>query len=96
MVFRVYLLLLATIYIVAKAGFVPPAEWCLPSAHLKELSGCIAMTDKEDECGGKASDTEKLDCYCTQEVLSSFYEYIASFTSLASPRPRVHRNADDS
>ena len=59
---------------VAKAGFVPPAEWCLPSAHLKELSGCIAMTNKEDECGAKASAEEKLDCYCTQEMLSSFYE----------------------
>lgn len=72
--FRVYLLLLTTLCTVAKAGFVPPAEWCLPSAHLKELSGCIAMTDKEDECGGKSSDEEKLDCYCTQEMLSSFYE----------------------
>lgn len=72
--FRVYLLLLTTLCTVAKAGFVPPAEWCLPSAHLKELSGCIAMTDKEDECGGKSSDEEKLDCYCTQEMLSSFYD----------------------
>ncbi|KAH0543159.1 hypothetical protein FGG08_002504 [Glutinoglossum americanum] len=83
MTLRVYLLLLATIYAVSKAGFVPPAEWCLPSAHLKELSGCIAMTDKEDECGGKASDKEKLDCYCTQEMLSSFYEPAADCTEAA-------------
>jgi hypothetical protein len=67
-------LFLAIICNVAKAGFVPPAEWCLPSAHLKELSGCIAMTNKEDECRAKVSEEEKLDCYCTQEMLSSFYE----------------------
>ena len=70
----VFLLLLAITCNIAKAGFVPPAEWCLPSAHLKELSGCIAMTNKEDECGGKGSDDEKLDCYCAQEMLTSFYE----------------------
>jgi hypothetical protein len=73
-VFRVYLVFIAIISTFANAGFVPPAEWCLPSAHLKELSGCVAMTDKEDECGGKGSEKEKLDCYCTQEMLSSFYE----------------------
>jgi hypothetical protein len=66
---------LATIFIFANAGsFVPPAEVCLPSSHLKELSGCIAMTDKEEECNGKASDDEKLDCFCTQEMLSSYFE----------------------
>jgi hypothetical protein len=75
MTFLLYLLFLVAICTVARAGiFVPPAELCLPSAHLKELSGCIAMTDKEDECGGKGSEEEKLDCYCTQEMLSSFYE----------------------
>jgi hypothetical protein len=74
MTLRAYLLFLAIICNVAKAGIVPPAEWCLPSAHMKELSGCIAMTDKEDECGAKASEEERLDCYCTQEMLSSFYE----------------------
>jgi hypothetical protein len=74
MTFRVCLFFLAIICTFAKAGFVPPAEWCLPSAHLKELSGCVAMTDKEDECGGKGSEKVKLDCYCTQEMLSSFYE----------------------
>lgn len=54
-------------------GFVPPAEMCLPSAHLDKLAGCIAMTDKEDECGGKENEDEKLECFCTQEMLSSFY-----------------------
>ncbi|KAF2260342.1 hypothetical protein CC78DRAFT_584903 [Lojkania enalia] len=57
----------------SKAGFVPPAEWCLPSAHLKELSGCISMTDFEDECDAKPSNDERLDCYCRQEVLSSYF-----------------------
>jgi len=72
---RICLLLLATIFVFANAGpFVPPAEFCLPSAHLKELSGCIAMTDKEEECSGKASDGEKLDCFCTQEMLSAYFE----------------------
>jgi hypothetical protein len=46
----------------------------LPSANMTALSGCIAMTDKEDECGGKESQEEKLDCYCTQEMLNSFFE----------------------
>jgi hypothetical protein len=53
---------------------VPDAKWCLPSSNLTELSGCIAMTDKEDECGGKESQEDKLDCYCTQEVLNSIFE----------------------
>jgi hypothetical protein len=53
---------------------VPDAKWCLPSANMTALSGCIAMTDKEDECGGKESQEEKLDCYCTQEMLNSFFE----------------------
>jgi hypothetical protein len=55
-------------------GFVPPAEWCLPTAHLKELSGCIAMTDKEDECAGKGTEDAKLDCFCTQDMLTAYYE----------------------
>ena len=71
---RLYLLLLAALCTIIKAGFVPPAEWCLPSAHLKELSGCKSMVSKEEECGGKSSQEEKLNCYCTQEMLSSFYE----------------------
>jgi hypothetical protein len=74
MTLRGCLLFLAIICSVAKAGIVPPAEWCLPSAHLKELSGCIAMSNKQDECGAKVSEEERLDCYCTQEMLSSFYE----------------------
>jgi len=65
--------LISTLAVHSKAGFVPPAEWCLPSSHLKELSGCIKMTNLEDECGGKSSEEERLDCYCTQEMLSSFY-----------------------
>lgn len=73
--FHLWLLIFATLFVVAHAGsFVPPADWCLPSAHLKELTGCITMTDKEAECEGKASDDEKLDCYCTQEMFSSFFE----------------------
>jgi len=65
MAFHAYLLFSAT---TTKPGIVPPAEWCLPSPYLKELSGCIAMTDKEAECGIKGSEDEKLDCYCTQEM----------------------------
>ena len=69
------LFVLAAIFIFANVGpFVPPVEFCLPSSHLKELSGCIAMTNKEEECNGKASDDEKLDCFCTQEMLSSYFE----------------------
>jgi len=72
---QVWILLFATLVVVANAGgFVPPAEWCLPSSGLKELSGCIAMTNKEEECEGKSSNDEKLDCYCTQEMLSSYFE----------------------
>jgi hypothetical protein len=71
----IYILVSATLFVISNAGgFVPPAELCLPSSHLKELSGCIAMTEKEDECDGKASNEEKLDCYCTQEMLSSYFE----------------------
>ena len=56
----------------AACGFVPPAEFCLPTSGLKELSGCIAMTNKQDECRAKGTDNEKIDCYCTQEMLSGF------------------------
>jgi hypothetical protein len=71
----IHLFVLAAIFIFANAKpFVPPAELCLPSSGLKELSGCIAMTEKEEECSGKASDDEKLDCFCTQEMLSSYFE----------------------
>lgn len=71
----IHLLILAALWPVRSVagGFVPPAEFCLPSAHLDKLSGCIAMTDKEDECGGKETEDEKLECFCTQEMLSSFY-----------------------
>ena len=68
------LLFIAAICIIAKAAFVPPAEWCLPNAHLKELSGCIAMANKEDECAAKRTHEEQLDCYCTQAMLTSLYE----------------------
>ncbi|KAH8585410.1 hypothetical protein B0O99DRAFT_530952 [Bisporella sp. PMI_857] len=47
---------------------------CLPSSDLKELSGCVAMADKEDECGGKSSHDEKLTCFCVQEMLSAYYD----------------------
>ncbi len=71
----VNLLALATVFVFANAGpFVPPAKLCLPSSGLKELSGCIAMSDKEDECGGKETDDDKLDCFCTQEVLNAYFE----------------------
>jgi hypothetical protein len=56
----------------AAYGFVPPAEFCLPTSGLKELSGCIAMTNKQDECGAKGTNDEKTDCYCSQEMLSGF------------------------
>lgn len=69
------LLILYTLWSLSNAGFVPPAELCLPSSHLKELSGCIAMTNKEDECAAKETEDEKLDCYCTQEMLSSIFAY---------------------
>ena len=61
---------------IAKAGwgFVPSAEFCLPSSGLKELSGCIAMTNKQAECREKSTYEEKIDCYCTQEKLSAFHE----------------------
>jgi hypothetical protein len=58
----------------AAYGFVPPAEFCLPTAGLKELSGCIAMTNKQDSCREKGTDEEKVDCYCTQDMLSAFIE----------------------
>lgn len=70
------LLILYTLWSLSNAGIVPPAELCLPSAHLKELSGCIAMTDKEDECAAKETEDEKLDYYCTQEMLSSIFAYV--------------------
>jgi hypothetical protein len=56
------------------AAWVPPADLCLPTSGLKELSGCIAMTNKEEECAGKASNEDKITCFCTQEMLSSYYE----------------------
>jgi hypothetical protein len=56
------------------AGFVPPAELCLPSSGLKELSGCVKWTDLRDECNAKESEEARLECYCTQEYLSSLYE----------------------
>jgi hypothetical protein len=70
------LLILCAVLFLSHAGFVPPAELCLPSSHLKELSGCIAMTNKEDECAAKETEDENLDCYCTQEYLSSIFAYV--------------------
>lgn len=67
------LLVTFSFILIINAGFVPPAELCLPTAHLKKLEGCIAMTDKEDECAAKESDDEKLKCYCTQETLDSIF-----------------------
>lgn len=80
------LLILCTLWSLSNAGFVPPAELCLPSSHLKELSGCIAMTNKEDECAAKETEDEKLDCYCTQEMLSSIFAYVYVPHSL-TPQP---------
>lgn len=69
-------LVLVTVLIAMEAacGLVPPAEFCLPTAHLKELSGCIAMTNKQDSCREKGTTEEKVGCYCTQEMLSAFIE----------------------
>jgi hypothetical protein len=84
-VYALYFVIAITSKIV-EAGFpVPDAKWCLPSANMTELSGCIAMTDLEDECGGKNSDEEKLECYCTQEMLDSFFEYVLA--TLHGPVP---------
>ena len=70
----IYLVAFAVRFSACIAGFVPPAEWCLPSSGLKELSGCVRWTDLRDECDGKGSEEERLECYCTQEYLSSLYE----------------------
>jgi len=56
-----------------RAGFVPPAELCLPDSGLKELSGCIAMDSRIDSCKAKPNREEALDCYCVQEMLDSYY-----------------------
>lgn len=58
----------------ARAGFVPPAELCLPDSGLTELSGCIAMDRLTEACKAKPSREEALDCYCVQEMLDSYYQ----------------------
>ncbi|KAH9210189.1 hypothetical protein DL95DRAFT_466092 [Leptodontidium sp. 2 PMI_412] len=55
-------------------GGVPPADWCLPSAHLTELSGCLAMNDYHARCKALVTDEEKVDCFCQQEMLSDYYK----------------------
>lgn len=57
----------------SSAGFVPPAEFCLPDSGLKELSGCVKWTDLRDKCNAMDSEEARLECYCTQEYLSSLY-----------------------
>ena len=58
----------------ARAGFVPPAELCLPDSGLTELSGCLAMDRRTETCKSKPSREEALDCYCVQEMLTSYYD----------------------
>ncbi|KAG9229332.1 hypothetical protein BJ875DRAFT_489015 [Amylocarpus encephaloides] len=84
---QAYISFLGTLLTIANAGgFVPPAEWCLPNSGLKELSGCIAMTNREKECGEKPTDDEKLNCFCVQEMLSSYYDCKSDITRcLESP-----------
>lgn len=55
-------------------GGVPPAEFCLPSAHLTEMSGCLAMTEYLSQCRTFSTDEEKINCYCQQEMLSEYYK----------------------
>ncbi|KAH7304876.1 hypothetical protein BKA65DRAFT_205305 [Rhexocercosporidium sp. MPI-PUGE-AT-0058] len=55
-------------------GGVPAAEWCLPSAHLTELSGCLAMNDYHARCKALSTEQEKIDCFCQQEMLSDYYK----------------------
>lgn len=86
------LLILFTLWSLSNAGFMPPAELCLPSSHLKELSGCIAMTKKEDECAAKETKDEKLDCYCTQEMLSSIFAYVYLPPS-STPQPDLRTSS---
>ena len=69
-------------------GQVPPAKMCLPSAHLKELSGCIDMINKEDECAAKDTRDNQLDCYCVQEMLTAYYEYVPPILCRCSPETR--------
>lgn len=71
----IYLILTALVALIpaAAAGFVPPAEWCVPDSGLKELSGCIEWTNLRDECGSKGNQEERLKCACTQQYLSSLY-----------------------
>ncbi|PVH78371.1 hypothetical protein DL98DRAFT_590492 [Cadophora sp. DSE1049] len=78
------LLLMSTLASLARAillprqdfvmGNVPPAEWCLPSAHLTELSGCIAMNEYHASCKALTTDQEKINCFCQQEMLSDYYK----------------------
>jgi hypothetical protein len=60
---------------VSRAYFLlPPAELCFPDSGLKELSGCKAMATISDLCKSKTTLEEKLECFCTQEMLSSYFE----------------------
>lgn len=81
MIVRSQLFVLAGTIFSANACVVPPAEFCLPSANLTELSGCIAMCDLEDKCGSNAVEATQLDCYCQQEILSSIFKYIITFVN---------------
>lgn len=55
-------------------GVVPLAEFCLPSANLTELSGCVEMTEYHAHCRNFSTDEEKIDCFCQQEMLSDYYK----------------------
>jgi len=68
------LLILAALEAVVQAGYVPPAEMCLPDSGLKELSGCLAMDRRSELCRSKETREEKIDCFCVQEMLQSYYE----------------------
>jgi hypothetical protein len=75
MVLSVILIFVSAFAVKTRAACVaPPAQFCFPSANLTELSGCIAMCDKEGECEGKSSQEEKLECACTQELLDAYFK----------------------
>jgi hypothetical protein len=76
MAFRDFYFILWLLWVAKQiaAAWVPPAEWCLPTSGLKELSGCVAMTSREEECATKDSKEDKVACFCTQEMLSFYYE----------------------
>ena len=59
---------------VVAACTAPPAAFCLPSANLTELSGCVAMCNKEGICEEKSTEEQRLDCVCSQEQLDSYFK----------------------